>query len=52
MTAIRITQRPVDNRHHQYRSFAADTRDTALNFSYQNITLAPGEEKTFVVRFT
>jgi hypothetical protein len=29
-----------------------DDRDTALNFSYQNINLNPGQSKTFVVRFT
>jgi len=27
-------------------------QDSAMNFSYQNITLEPGESKTFVVRFT
>jgi len=31
---------------------AENDRDTALNFSYQNINLAPGETKNFVVRFT
>lgn len=27
-------------------------RDSAMNFSYQNINLNPGESKTFVVRYT
>ena len=31
---------------------AGHNLDTALNFSYQNITLDPGEYKEFVVRFT
>jgi len=31
---------------------AEDSRDTALNFSYQDIELNAGQSKTFVVRFT
>jgi hypothetical protein len=33
-------------------NIAADEMDTAMNFSYQNITLNSGESKTFVLRFT
>jgi len=31
---------------------SSNSTDTALNFSYQNITLDPGQSKTYVIRFT
>ena len=46
-----------DHRDHLYEDnrvsiTARDKIDTALSFSYQNITLEPRQSKTFVVRFT
>jgi hypothetical protein len=36
----------------QRENISDNSTDTAMNFSYQNINLAPGESKTFVIRFT
>jgi len=36
----------------QRDNIAANEMDTAINFSYQDITLNPGESKEFIVRFT
>jgi uncharacterized cupredoxin-like copper-binding protein len=39
---------------HIYEDREADVygRDSAIGFSYQDISLEPGEEKEFIVRFT
>lgn len=41
-------------RNHVYEDKRDDVenRDSALNFSYQNITLDPGQTKSFVIRYT